>query len=76
MNKLERAKCAKSPTGAHWWMIPPIGAQPLGRCKFCGEEREFEGVYGAELWDRREQHERSMSQSIKFAATFGKYKDI
>ncbi len=38
---IEQAKCPKSSTGSHWWMIPTLGASPVGRCKFCGDKRQF-----------------------------------
>ena len=49
MDRLELAKCPQSPTGVHHWMIPMLGAHPTGRCKFCGEERQFDNT--AARWD-------------------------
>ncbi len=37
------ALCPPSPTGKHHWMIPGIGAEPVGICKCCGAERQFQG---------------------------------
>ncbi len=48
----------------HWVIAAPEGALSLGRCKVCGEEREFhnssadsmwepEGSQGAASWGRR-----------------------
>lgn len=34
--------CPDSPCGAHWWLIePPTFKTSQGRCRYCGEEREF-----------------------------------
>ena len=34
---------APSPPHAHWWMLPNYTGTPMvkGRCKLCGETREF-----------------------------------
>lgn len=34
--------CLLSPVGSHWWLIEPPGkAVSVGRCRFCGQEKEF-----------------------------------
>jgi len=71
MGRLERAKCDQSPTGAHWWMIPTLGAHPLGKCKFCGNERPFKGSYGYEWIDFDESHRRTVAQALKDAKISG-----
>jgi hypothetical protein len=43
--KLGRWKCAKSPTGAHWW----LGTGPEHfKCKYCRKGRTFPVFYGPE----------------------------
>jgi hypothetical protein len=31
-------RCACSPSGAHHWLV---GDKGVGKCKYCGEERQF-----------------------------------
>ncbi len=50
MDRLQQAKCSKSPTKVHWWMIPSIGSSPTGRCKFCGNEKVFRASSGLYEW--------------------------
>ena len=59
MSRLEQAKCPKSPMGAHWWMIPLLGANPVGRCEFCGGERQFKGSSDFGWMDFKEAKERA-----------------
>ena len=49
MDRLEQAKCLPSPTGVHHWMIPTLGANPVGRCKHCDVERTFTNA--GSRWD-------------------------
>ena len=44
------SKCAKSPSGSHWWDISAPG-QPSsdGRCRYCGERRVFWNTVEAAL---------------------------
>lgn len=45
--QLERAKCKKSPTKAHHFMLESSPrtekAKVRGRCKYCGEKRTYGG---------------------------------
>jgi len=35
-------RCAKSPTGSHWWKIEPYKTvTSVGICQYCEESREF-----------------------------------
>ena len=35
-------RCAKSPTGSHWWNIATArGENSVGLCRCCGTEQEF-----------------------------------
>ena len=52
------ALCSTSPTGKHHWMIPGIGAEPVGICKYCAAERQFKGSYGADWVDYGQAKER------------------
>lgn len=70
MDRLKQAKCNESPTGAHHWMIPGVGQHPLGRCKFCSEEKEFQGVYGSENWEAQRRHTQVLRRSTKLAGQF------
>jgi len=47
MDRQAAALCSPSPTGSHHWMIPSIGAEPVGICKWCSAERRFKssGMY-------------------------------
>lgn len=40
---------------SHYWLIPePNGPSSLGKCKKCGEEREFlNGSADSDAWERR-----------------------
>lgn len=51
MDRLELAKCRSSPTNKHHWMIPMTGAHPVGICKHCGEERQFDNSARSGNWD-------------------------
>jgi hypothetical protein len=35
----------------HWKIAPPNGATSLGKCKLCGEEREFRNSSADSIWD-------------------------
>jgi hypothetical protein len=35
--RMERAKCPMSPTGAHWWLMDSSGPVETGVCKYCGK---------------------------------------
>ena len=35
----------------HWKIAPPNGATSLGRCTYCGEEREFRNSSADSIWD-------------------------
>lgn len=50
VDKLKQARCRQSPTRRHWWMIPMTGAHPIGCCKYCGREREFDNTAGDGRW--------------------------
>ena len=63
-DRLEQAKCPKSPTNAHHWMIPSTGAEPIGRCQFCGTERQFKGSWGADWIDFTEAHRHTVVVAI------------
>lgn len=64
--KAEQAVCQESPTTAHWWLIEPIGAEPLGRCKFCGAERTFRGTFD-NAWNKAEQHTQALAYSGRYS---------
>ena len=36
----------------HWVIAAPQGATSMGRCKACGETREFSNSAGDALWER------------------------
>ncbi len=36
----------------HWVIAAPAGATSMGRCKVCGQAREFRNSAGDGLWDR------------------------
>ena len=78
--RIEAANCPQAPTdvepfGKHWWVIPMAGARPVGRCKFCGEERAFDNSCRDGQWDARIQHKRSMEQHISHAYTFSRQEE-
>jgi hypothetical protein len=35
----------------HWKIAPPNGATSIGKCKVCGEEREFRNSSADSIWD-------------------------
>jgi hypothetical protein len=46
------AEAAEAPQCRHHWKIaPPNGATSLGKCKLCGEEREFRNSSADSIWD-------------------------
>ena len=48
----ERQPQAEAPTCQHHWLIEsPSGATSKGRCKRCGEEREFRNSASDHLWE-------------------------
>ena len=48
----ERAPALAAPTCQHHWLIEsPRGATSMGRCKRCGEEREFRNSASDHLWE-------------------------
>ena len=48
----ERQPQAEAPTCQHHWLIEsPSGATSLGRCKRCGEEREFRNSASDHVWE-------------------------
>lgn len=55
MDRLQQAECPDAPTGElpfgkHWWKIPMLGAHPVGCCKFCSRERQFDNSRGNGAW--------------------------
>lgn len=36
----------------HWVIAAPQGATSMGRCKVCGEAREFSNSAGDAMWER------------------------
>ncbi|KKN17582.1 hypothetical protein LCGC14_0964480 [marine sediment metagenome] len=52
------ALCSPSPTGKHHWMIPGIGAEPVGICKYCAAERQFKGCGMYDWMDYGQTRER------------------
>ena len=52
------ARCPQSPKKSHHWMIPMIGLHPVGRCKYCGEAREFENNKSPQ-WDYGERYKQT-----------------
>ena len=63
--RTEQAVCQESPTSVHHWLIEPIGAKPLGRCKFCSIERTFRGTYD-NAWNKAEQHTQVLAYSGRY----------
>jgi len=48
----ERPPLLEAPTCQHHWLIEtPCGATSMGRCKRCGEEREFRNSASDHLWE-------------------------
>lgn len=48
----ERQPALETPTCQHHWLIEtPRGATSQGRCKRCGEEREFRNSSSDRLWE-------------------------
>ncbi len=48
----ERAPAPEAPTCQHHWLIEtPRGATSMGRCKRCGEEREFRNSASDHVWE-------------------------
>lgn len=76
MDRLQQAKCSKSPTGAHWWSIYGHGANPLAYCIYCGRGRRFEAVFSAKLFDYSEQHAAATRAQAKEAALHTSYNDL
>ena len=70
-DRLELAKCPPSPTGVHHWLIPTLGAHPIGHCKFCSEERQFENT--ASRWDYGEKRKIAVRQDTVNTSTFDRY---
>ena len=71
MDRQSLAKCPQSPTKVHHWMIPMTGAHPVGQCKFCGEERQFDN--SASRWDYGERHTQKARLQIAAPNTKGNY---
>jgi hypothetical protein len=36
--RMERAKCPLSPTGAHWWLMESSGPVQTGTCKYLRQD--------------------------------------
>src|SRR5881628_751190 len=48
----EAATTVEAPTCQHHWLIErPQGSTSAGRCKLCGEEREFRNSATDHLWE-------------------------
>ncbi|KKL47585.1 hypothetical protein LCGC14_2334040 [marine sediment metagenome] len=71
MDRLEQAKCPPSPTGVHHWMIPMLGAQPVGRCKYCGTDRTFNNT--GSRWDYGEKQAITARQTTVNTSTYDRY---
>jgi hypothetical protein len=51
-SKSEQKQATSAPTCQHHWIIEtPRGATSTGRCKRCGEEREFRNSANDHLWE-------------------------
>lgn len=43
---------AEAPRCTHYWVIEtPAGASSRGRCRLCGQEREFQNFLADARWD-------------------------
>lgn len=70
MDRVQQAKCDQSPTSAHHWIIPGVGVDISGRCKYCFRRRSFKGVYGSESWEAQRKHTQVIRRSTKLAGQF------
>ena len=71
MDRLELAKCPPSPTGVHHFMIPSLGANPVGLCKYCGEERVFNNT--SSRWDYGEKDRIAEREKTMKTSTYDRY---
>ncbi|KKN01339.1 hypothetical protein LCGC14_1128650 [marine sediment metagenome] len=69
--RLEAAKCPQSPTKVHHWIIPMLGAQPIGRCRYCGEERMFNNT--GSRWDYGEKNKIADRMGTVKTSTYDRY---
>ena len=58
MDRQAAAKCPPPLTTKHHWMIPSIGAEPVGICKWCAAERQFQGCSSYDWTDYAKAKER------------------
>ncbi|KKN33839.1 hypothetical protein LCGC14_0799730 [marine sediment metagenome] len=65
MDRQAAALCPPSPTGKHHWMIPGIGAEPVGHCKYCAAERKFQGCSAYAWLDYAQSRERAYKLCIE-----------
>ena len=50
---VQEAQSPEAPTCAHHWVIAtPNGAMSNGKCKVCGQEKEFPNSAEDGLWER------------------------
>ncbi|KKL53234.1 hypothetical protein LCGC14_2277450 [marine sediment metagenome] len=75
MDRLQEAKCSNSPTGVHWWMIESLGATPWAYCKYCGREKNFQGVFGADLHKYSVEHAAAVKAKAKESALYTEYRE-
>jgi len=66
-DRLEQANCPQSPTKVHHWMIPGIGAEPVGRCQFCVMERQFKGCSNYDWVDYQKANARNLELALEDA---------
>lgn len=52
----------------HWQIESPNGPVSIGKCKICGERREFNNSIQGSGWDRQGSHNRRLRQSKAAAA--------
>ena len=65
MDRQTAALCPPSPTSKHHWMIPSTGAEPVGRCKYCAAERQFQGCSAYDWLDYAQHRERAYKLYIE-----------
>ena len=52
----ERSELQEATCQHHWLIATPEGAMSTGRCKRCGETRDFPNSAGESFWEREGEH--------------------